>query len=487
LLSRDADHVKEALEAAVRAANIVNNSYPDMSDLPLGDEPSPAKDREKTGDDFVEPIALTNYLLAHIAHAAGDLPTAQPAIQKAVKYWPDEPRWRLKAAEIFADCGEILSAIPHLEEATRLEADYSPHYLELGQAYLEISKGDMEKIELAIHALEKACDLSANNPQNWLSLARAYYEANKLEEAGASADRAINLAPDQVQPLIIRAETALKAGDPYDAHEHLLAALHLQEVGQGPAVQRPADDPKLILLLARSLDALDRHDEALSVLDMALPKAHNPLPLLIERILLLQRSQGLEAAMFALQEIANEYPDEPTVLALYAKYLAESGKVEAAIRTAQRALQVSTPSDEDQVSPPAMSENERAQVHLMLGRLLRNSGQLDQAVHHLNEAIQRSPSTLEAYLELGYTYENRREHDMALQVYNQAMKVAPKDPRPYYQAGLALKENKDYHTAETMLRRAAALAPNDLGIHRQLGAVVALNLVHSHRKATVEA
>jgi hypothetical protein len=30
-----------------------------------------------------------------------------------------------------------------------------------------------------------------------------------------------------------------------------------------------------------------------------------------------------------------------------------------------------------------------------------------------------------------------------------------------------------------MLRRASALAPNDLNIHRQLGAVVALNLVHN--------
>jgi hypothetical protein len=37
-----------------------------------------------------------------------------------------------------------------------------------------------------------------------------------------------------------------------------------------------------------------------------------------------------------------------------------------------------------------------------------------------------------------------------------------------------------------MLRRAAALAPNDLSIHRQLGAVVALNLVHNRRRTNVD-
>ncbi len=62
-----------------------------------------------------------------------------------------------------------------------------------------------------------------------------------------------------------------------------------------------------------------------------------------------------------------------------------------------------------------------------------------------------------------------------------AAKIAPTDYHPYYQAGLALKESKDYLGAETMFRRAAHLAPNEVNIHRQLAAVVALNLVHNRR------
>ncbi len=40
---------------------------------------------------------------------------------------------------------------------------------------------------------------------------------------------------------------------------------------------------------------------------------------------------------------------------------------------------------------------------------------------------------------------------------------------------------KDYPNAEQMLRHAAKLEPDNLAIQRQLGAVVALNLIHIQR------
>ena len=51
---------------------------------------------------------------------------------------------------------------------------------------------------------------------------------------------------------------------------------------------------------------------------------------------------------------------------------------------------------------------------------------------------------------------------------------------------LVLKDNKDYVAAEAMLRRAAQLAPNEVSVHRLLGAVVALNLVHNRRLTPLE-
>jgi tetratricopeptide (TPR) repeat protein len=122
-----------------------------------------------------------------------------------------------------------------------------------------------------------------------------------------------------------------------------------------------------------------------------------------------------------------------------------------------------------------------ANLHGLIGRLLRIVGQLDQAIYHLTEATHLAPHVIEPYLELGRAHQERRQYRQALQIYRQATQIAPDDPRPHFQAGLALKEGKDYRGAESMLRRAATLAPSDVNIRRQLAAIAALNLVHNPR------
>jgi tetratricopeptide (TPR) repeat protein len=168
------------------------------------------------------------------------------------------------------------------------------------------------------------------------------------------------------------------------------------------------------------------------------------------------------------------------VLSVLADLLEASGQDEVAIHTAQRALRSPECADK-------LSRAEQAHLHFLLGRLFHRAGQLDQAVHHLNECLQLAPEKVEAYLELGQVHQERRQYNQALNVYRQAISVVPNDHRPYYQVGLALKESKDYLGAEKMLRRAAELAPNDPAIHRLLAAVVALNLVHNRREAARQA
>jgi Flp pilus assembly protein TadD len=51
-------------------------------------------------------------------------------------------------------------------------------------------------------------------------------------------------------------------------------------------------------------------------------------------------------------------------------------------------------------------------------------------------------------------------------------------------AGLALKEAKEYQAAEEMLQKAVEKTPDNPIVHRQLGAVIALNLVHNRRSTS---
>lgn len=157
-------------------------------------------------------------------------------------------------------------------------------------------------------------------------------------------------------------------------------------------------------------------------------------------------------------------------MAPLAESLAEAGQLDASIQAAQQALRYSN---------SHLTKDEQAKTRHLLGVCLRQSGQMDQAIHQFSEAIRIAPDCLETYLELGQAQEERRQHAQALATYKKAISIDPSDPRPYYHAGLLLKSSRDYPAAESMLRRAAENSPEDIGIHRQLAALVALNLVHN--------
>jgi len=76
----------------------------------------------------------------------------------------------------------------------------------------------------------------------------------------------------------------------------------------------------------------------------------------------------------------------------------------------------------------------------LIGSQLKRSGQLDQAIVQLNEAIQLAPESVEPYLELAQVHLDRRQYDRSFEVLKQAIQLSPDDARLYHQAGIALKE-----------------------------------------------
>jgi tetratricopeptide (TPR) repeat protein len=99
----------------------------------------------------------------------------------------------------------------------------------------------------------------------------------------------------------------------------------------------------------------------------------------------------------------------------------------------------------------------------------------------LNEAINLLPNDETAYLSLADIYLSRGESERALTIYQRCLNLNAENSQAYFKAGVLYKELKDYPNAEQMLRQAARLEPNNLAIQRQLGAVIALNLIHTQR------
>lgn len=422
-----------------------------------------------SGDDPLEwPSApMLNYLCARIAAAAEQWSVAQASIQDALLSWPDEARWHARAATIFmaedpeGDLPDLSRAIEHLECCIRHEPDNELPYRKLGQIYL-----DREEYASANQMLEKAVQLSPENGQAWQLLARAQLRSGQLDAAARSAESAQRIDQDSLAARLLLAEIALQANNPRGAVKRLQAILEAHP-----------ENVHALYLLALSLQALDRNEQAMTAIEKALQLEDNPQDLLIEKIKLVRKLEGFEPGLSFLQEQIKKHPRNIQLVVMLSDWLFEAGNHQSAVQVAQAVLQ----SNHYRLTPRQVSE-----LHFRTGYQMRRAGQLDQALHHLNKSIEHSPGYLEAYLELGRAYQDQRAYPQALKIFQKAITVAPNDYRPYYFAGQALKEDKDFAKSEAMLRKAAQLAPDEVGVHRLLGAVVVLNLVHSRRIPTDE-
>ncbi|MDD5368083.1 MAG: tetratricopeptide repeat protein [Anaerolineaceae bacterium] len=397
---------------------------------------------------------LYQALLAKIAMKVANPVLACQAIEAALSTWPDEPAWHALAAESSAACNDRPRSLDHWKLAYDQDPENPEYAHTLGEAYLLC--GDVTH---AIQTLNHAADAQPDRLETWIALGDAHRIAEDYPQAIACAEKAISLAPNQVAPILASGEIALAAGEPDLAKARAEAALSLKP-----------GHPKAILLIARALVHQGHPSEALRTVETALAQTIDSFELLLERTRLIHSTQGAASALQALQELAQQFPEEALAQAELAASLAEAGQKEAAEKAAQAAL---------------LLEPDLPSLHLLLGRIQRTSGQLDQAIHHLSEAIRQDGHNIDAYLELGRTHQDRREHDQALKIYEQASMIAPRDARLFYQSGLAMKEMKDYPNAELMLRKAAQFAPEDLNIRRQLAAMIAINLVHNPQEASI--
>ena len=406
-------------------------------------------------------IAFCNVLLAKITLNLEEFNIAQKAIEIAIGIWQDEPEWHILAAQIYKQFSDLNGAISHLLEATNLAPKNITYHLELGKYYLDNAEEDPHLIRQAEKSFEVVLELDPNNISALVFLSTAQCLLNDLANAESYARNALIIAPNRADVYQLLGEIAIKNNDYQGAYQYANQAILLSP-----------KDPQTTIILARSLSALGRHNEALVKLNSMLPTAPDPKYLYLERVKILQNINGPKAGLDELQKLLISYPEDFNILTALAKLYVELGETDNAILTAQQALKV--PQDKT-------PRNEQASLHFLVGRLFRQIGQLDQSIIHLNEAIKLAPDRLEPYLELGLARKERREYQQAIHLFEQATSIAPDDPRAPYLAGLALKESKDYRSSETMLRRAVNLAPHDLNIRRQLAAVVALNLVHNPR------
>ena len=385
--------------------------------------------------------------MENLDHAINDL-------EQAVSDWPDEVKWRTKAASLWRKYGNQKNALIQLESAYEIDPRDVEVVLELAQVCLDEKQPD--------RTIEYVKILTEENPniyEAWEVLSEAYAMQGDMANALAAAQRAGKINTFSLKPYLMAGRIYLDSGDLDKAYTQAKAAINQNK-----------KDAEVVLFLARVLHAKGEERQALATLETMHRCDNVTAQTMIDHVNLVREINGSASAKELIASLSGKFPENIELMKLLANAQVENGDTIEAEETAKKALQVD-PDEPD--------------IHMFLGKLNADSGQLDQAISHLSQGITHRAANLDGYLLLSRVYEQQREYAKAIDTLKKAMEVSPLDTRSFIAAANLYRNSKNYSAAEQILQKAVEIDPQDVSLRRQLGALLALKLVHHSQEASM--
>jgi predicted Zn-dependent protease len=393
-----------------------------------------------------DPVYLS--ILAQAYIAAGKDIEAYQMLEKAVAIWPDESMWLFKAAELAGKLSDNGNGKKHYAKAYEI----NPNQPLITQGYVSSLLKD-QLYQDAYEILEKSIN---QHPEDWTLnslMAQLFEQTGELDHALEEMNLAVDKSHGDAVAKIQLAKLQLK-NKSYAEVFNLVSDL--------PAV--PYHDEDILYLRSVALHHLGKPEQAMKLLDGYLSKnTPQTADLLLERAKIIRDMQGERTAIVYVEDILSHYPDSVEGYALISDMHTHCGDLQDTAAYLEKGLKL---------------DSSHAQMNYLNGLLAVKNGNLDLAVHSFAVTIQQNPNRVDAYKALGDTFLRRREFDEAAKIILQGIEINPADLGLILDAAKIYKDSKDYAEAEMMLRKAAALCPEDVNIQRQLGAIIALNLVH---------
>jgi tetratricopeptide (TPR) repeat protein/predicted Ser/Thr protein kinase len=109
------------------------------------------------------------------------------------------------------------------------------------------------------------------------------------------------------------------------------------------------------------------------------------------------------------------------------------------------------------------------EAHVELGRILRATGQVDDAVHELQTVLARDSHNLSALVQLAGAYEVSGRRSDAQALYDQALRLQPSYVPAITNLGVLRMKEGDYAKAAQLFELVVSLAPNQVDGHTSLG------------------
>ncbi len=375
----------------------------------------------------------------------GNLSQARDALEQALLLREDD-KWDSWCSEISLNLGDMDSAVSHLSDAILIDSENIDYAFRLSELHLQ-----MRHPELAISTWEKYPLPVDNNSDVQKHLAKIYAALGEIGKTGICLGKAIQSSNELPHTLIFASELMHECGDLQQAFEFARQALNADSSNSQAWIQ-----------LSRVISQKTSPAEGLQILVKAEQRNVNDSMIQFEKARLTKLLYGENKALPLFEKTFNENPDFVEVIMELAEIYYKLGFSVKANEMADLAIKAGC---------------ENWFIHYISGSNAEKEGQLDLAMKHLYESIKMNPVYLNAYLTLIGILQKRRDFSLAIQICKSAIENLPAEKEPYLIALQMLRDGKDYAGAEQVLRKLLEICPGDIALKRQLGALIALNMV----------
>ncbi len=279
----------------------------------------------------------------------------------------------------------------------------------------------------------------------------AYLQLNLISEALNEFDIALQIAPDQINAVIGRANALLKRGDIKGADQAAEKALQIQP-----------NDPGTWFAKGSIKHASMELDDALKFYDKAIELNPEHVDTRLARAGLLMDLKQDEKAMQDLEYLRRTDPLEPKAAYLHAVLLERNSQKEAATKELEVAADIITG-----IKPEYLTAHGPT---LMLSSLVNYSLQrFDLAAEYLRLYVKQYPEQSGPYKLLASILLQKNEPEQAIDLLRPLQIRNPQDQRLAFLLGSAFMQAGKHDMANTMFGKAASLGNDSGNLQTEIG------------------
>lgn len=337
-------------------------------------------------------LALASYYLQ--ANRPND---AQLLLEPVVQRFPTLGQARYLLGMAYLTSSQFDFAVAQFEELARQAPGEHIVQLRLATAYSSVGKGKQ-----ALAALDRVGKDYDKFSGYHIERARALTLMGKTDEALQAARSAQRLAPGSAQPYLLMGQIYTGRGDNKAAREMFARAAELSATDAGPhlALGRLAQSEKNPDVALREFDA------ALTANPKSIGAAHAKAALLV------QQNRTKEAIQFT-EGLVQREPNNPDFQTILGSLYGRERQWEKSSAAYRKAVEL---------SPKAV------EPRLGLARVALSQGKDEEAITHLQAAVQQQPGNPLAVLLIAGLYDQLARYDQAIAVLEAAVKADPRQP-----------------------------------------------------------